>query len=116
MELQLLKSYILEELNELQATEIKEIDVLGKTSITDLLIICSGRSTRHVKAIGAKILEKLKHIKQPALSISGLDTGEWALLDCGDIIVHIMTNEVRSFYNIEGIWAENDNNEEQETN
>lgn len=108
MEFKLLKKNILDELDELQATDIKEIDVYGKTSVTDLFVICSGRSTRHVKAIATKLIEKLKHIKQAPLSTTGVDTGEWALLDCGDIIVHIMTNEVRAFYNIEGLWLDDD--------
>lgn len=106
MEFKQLKETILAELEELQASDIKEIDVYGKTSVTDLLIVCSGRSTRHVKAIASKAIEKLKHVGQAPLSTSGVDSGEWALLDCGDIIVHVMTNEVRAFYNLEGLWQD----------
>lgn len=106
MEFKQLKENILAELEELQAADIKEIDVYGKTSVTDLLVICSGRSTRHVKAIASKVIEKLKHLGEPPISASGLDTGEWALLDCGDIIIHVMTNEIRGFYNLEGLWLD----------
>lgn len=112
MEFKLLSKCILEELDELQASDIKEIDVLGKTSVTDLLFVCSGRSTRHVKSIATKLIEKLKHSNEPPLGTSGLDTGEWALIDCGDIIVHIMTNEVRAFYNLEGLWIDDLENPE----
>ena len=105
MEFQLLVKNILNELDELQASDIKEINVYGKTSITDLFIICSGRSTRHVKAIASKLIEKLKQLQSPPLSHTGLDTGEWALIDNGDVIVHIITTEVRAFYNLEGLWT-----------
>tara|TARA_B110000879_G_C10787992_1_gene361585 strand:- start:209 stop:571 length:363 start_codon:yes stop_codon:yes gene_type:complete len=105
MEFKELKKHILNELDELQAADTKEIDVYGITSITDLFIICSGRSTRHVKAIASKLVEKLKHISEPAMSISGMETGEWALIDCGDMIVHIMTKDVRAFYNLEELWT-----------
>lgn len=106
MEFKQLKECIITELEELQASDIKEIDVYGRTSVTDLLVICSGRSTRHVKAIASKLIEKLKHVGQPPISTSGLDTGDWALLDCGDIIVHVMTNEIRAFYNLEALWRD----------
>lgn len=106
MEFKQLKECALAELEELQASDIKEIDVYGKTSVTDLMIVCSGRSTRHVKAIASKVIEKLKQIGQAPISTSGLDTGEWALLDCGDMIIHVMTNEIRGFYNLEGLWQD----------
>ena len=112
MELKILVKNIVEELEELQVSDIKQIDVYGKTSITDLFIVCSGRSTRHVKSVASKLAEKLKNLDQAPLSCSGLDTGEWALLDCGDIIVHIMTPEVRAFYNIEGLWMSDENSSE----
>lgn len=114
MEFKQLKENILSELEELQAADIKEIDVYGKTSVTDLLVICSGRSTRHVKAIGSKLIEKLKQLGEPPISTSGLDTGEWALLDCGDIIVHVMTNEIRAFYNLEGLWQDDSDKKQPE--
>ena len=112
MELKLLTQHILTELDELQASDINQIDVYGKTSIADLLIVCTGRSNRHVKAIAAKIIEKMKHLNQPPISSSGLDTGEWALIDCGDIILHVMTQDVRAFYNIEGLWLNDEQSSE----
>lgn len=104
MELKLLAKHILDELEELQASEVTEIDVYGKTSVADLIIICSGRSGRHVKAIASKLVEKLKHMGEPPISSSGIDSGEWALIDSGDVVVHVMTSEVRAFYNLEGLW------------
>ena len=107
MEIKLLTQHILTELEDMQASDIKQIDVYGKTSVADLLIICTGRSNRHVKAVAAKVIEKLKHLQCAPISSSGLDTGEWALIDCGDIILHIMMQDIRAFYNIENLWDHN---------
>lgn len=104
MDISLLAKLILDELNELQAQEIAEIDVKDKTSVTDKIIVTTGRSSRHVASLGRKLVEKLKHHKQQPLSVSGLDQGDWVLVDCGDVIVHIMQAQTRAFYNIEGIW------------
>ncbi len=107
MEINLLAKLIKNELNELQAIELKEIDVKDKTSVTDLIIITTGRSSRHVKSLGSKLVEKLKQHQQSPLSVSGLDQGDWVLVDCGDVIVHIMQAETRGFYNLEGMWEVN---------
>lgn len=104
MEINLLSKVIKDELHELQASELIELDVKDKTSIADMIFVCTGRSSRHVKSLGTKLVEKLKKHEQQPLSVSGLDQGEWVLVDCGDIIVHIMQAEMRAFYNLEGIW------------
>lgn len=105
MEVTLLKKLILHELEELQAFDLCEIDVSDKSSIADLMIVASAKNPRHLKSSASKLVEKLKHVDQQPLSVSGLDNGEWALVDCGDIIVHIMRTEIRAYYNIEGLWA-----------
>lgn len=104
MEPKLLAKAIVEELEELQATDIKDIDVTGKTSVADHFIVCTGRSNRHVKAVAEKVIGKLKALGHSHISTSGLTQGDWALIDCGDAILHVMTSEVRAFYNIEGLW------------
>ncbi|OGV50440.1 MAG: ribosome silencing factor [Legionellales bacterium RIFCSPHIGHO2_12_FULL_42_9] len=91
-------------LNEIQASDITVIDVSKQTSVTDYMIICSGRSSRHVKAIGETVLEKNKQRGQPPLGSHGLETGDWVLIDLGDCILHIMQHEVRAHYNLEGLW------------
>ena len=91
-------------LNEIQALDITVIDVSKQTSVTDNMIICSGRSSRHVKAIGDTLLEKTKIRGQAPLGSHGLETGDWVLIDLGDSIIHIMQPETRSFYNLEGLW------------
>ncbi len=105
-----LTKLIINELEELQAIELKEIDISNKSSIADKMIVCTGRSNRHVKSIGAKLVEKLKHTGQQPLSTVGMDMGEWVLVDCGDIIVHVMQAQTRAFYNLEGLWQFNAEN------
>ena len=91
-------------LEDMKAQNIIQINVSEKTSIADYMIICTGRATRHVLAIADELFAKLKAAGLDYLRITGTENGEWALLDCGDIIVHIMLPETRSFYNLEEIW------------
>ena len=97
---------LLKALDDMQAIDVKVIDVSRQTTITDYMIICSGRSSRHVKAIAENLLEQLKACGLPALGQSGLDSGDWALLDFADFVVHVMQPESREFYNLEGLWQE----------
>lgn len=97
---------LLQSLDDMQAIDIVIIDVHEQTAITDAMIICSGRSSRHVKAIAENLIEHMKHTPLPALSNHGLDSGDWALIDFGDVIVHVMQKETRAFYNLEGLWQQ----------
>lgn len=97
---------ILKSLEDIQATDITIIDVSQQTSITDIMVICSGRSSRHVKAIAETIMEQLKAQGMPSLHQHGLQSSDWVLVDFGDVIVHIMQPESRSFYNLEGLWKQ----------
>lgn len=91
-------------LDEMQAIDVKILDVKKLTSITDYMVVASGRSTRHVKSIAAKLIEEMKKHQFPPLSSSGIDEGDWALVDLNDCIVHVMLPETRAFYNLEGLW------------
>lgn len=97
---------ILHALEDIQAIDIKVIDVRKQTTITDYMIIASGRASRHVKAVAQKVMEDMKAIGLPALNCTGLETGDWVLIDFGDFIVHVMQPESRQFYNLEGLWEE----------
>lgn len=97
---------LLHELDEMQAHDIKIIDVKNQTSVTDYMIIATGRSSRHVKAIAESTMEKLKASGLPAYSVSGLDSADWVLADFGDYVLHVMQADARSFYNLEGLWEE----------
>lgn len=91
-------------LDDMQASQIEHLDVREKTSVTDYMVVCTGRSSRHVKAIAETVLEKMKEAGFPAYSNQGLEQGDWALMDFGDIVLHVMQQETRDFYNLEGLW------------
>lgn len=93
-------------LEDIQAIDTITLDVRKQTTITDYMIICSGRSSRHVKSIAEHLLENMKAHGVPALSSTGLDSGDWALIDFGDIVVHVLQPEIRAFYNLEGLWQD----------
>ncbi|KTC78246.1 ribosome silencing factor [Legionella brunensis] len=100
----LLLKQLLKALDDNQAIDVVTIDVKQQTSVTDYMIICSGRSSRHVKAIAELVIEKMKGEGLPPLSQNGLETGEWVLVDFGDFVLHVMQSDTRSFYNLEGLW------------
>jgi len=87
-----------------KAEDIVVIDLAGKCDFADYMIVASGRSQRHVTSLASKLNEKLKEVNQPLLSLEGMETGEWVLLDAGDVIVHLFHPEKREFYNIEKMW------------
>mgnify|MGYP006053359377 FL=1 len=91
-------------LEEIKAQDITTIDVRGKTSITDFMLIASGTSSRHVKSLVENVLEKVKEQGVRPIGTEGMDTGEWALLDLGDIVVHVMLPTAREFYDLERLW------------
>jgi len=82
------------------------LDVRDLTSISDFFIILSGRSNRHVKSIGEFIREDLKKKGKKPLSVAGMKDGQWILLDFGNVIIHVFYEPVRSFYDLEGLWAD----------
>jgi ribosome-associated protein len=91
-------------LEDIKAQDITTIDVRGKTSITDFMLIASGTSSRHVKSLVENVLEKVKEQGVRPIGTEGMDTGEWALLDLGDIVVHVMLPTARQFYDLERLW------------
>ncbi|HEX8382002.1 MAG TPA: ribosome silencing factor [Sphingomonas sp.] len=96
---------IMQSLEDDQAVDLMTIPLAGKTTIADHMVIASGRSTRQVASMAMKLAEKIKgEFKRPA-RIEGLPTADWVLIDAGDVIVHIFRPEVRTFYNLEKMWA-----------
>lgn len=91
-------------LDEAKAEKIVTIDLEGKTSIGDYMVIASGRTDRHVGAIADQIHRKLKDLGHGRARIEGKDACDWVLIDTGDLIVHIFRPEVRDFYNLEKMW------------
>ena len=95
---------VLSSLEEDKAEDIVKIDLRGKTAIGDYMIICSGRSSRQVSSISEKLAERLKTELGVASKIEGKETGDWVLIDTGDVIVHVFRPEVREFYQLEKMW------------
>ena len=93
-------------LDEKQGEKIIGIDVTGLTSVTDMVLVVSARGVKHAKALASHVLEMSAKEKIEFLSMEGHKTGEWVLLDLNDVLVHIFVEELRDFYNIEGMWTE----------
>jgi len=104
MQNETLVQLVVNALEDLKGTDILSIDVRGKTSVTDFMVIASGTSSRHVKALADNVLEKVKEQGVRPLGSEGLEGGEWALLDLGDVVVHVMQVATRQFYDLERLW------------
>lgn len=100
-----LQQLVINSLEDDKAEDIINIDLKGKTSIADSMVIASGRSTRQVAAIADHLYRKLKHATADGCKLEGMEKADWVLLDAGSIIIHIFRPEVRSFYNLEKMWA-----------
>ncbi|MEZ5543018.1 MAG: ribosome silencing factor [Pseudomonadota bacterium] len=92
-------------LEDMKAVDIRVIDVREMTSITDIMVIASGTSTRHVKAVADHVALEAKQIGVRALGVEGEKGAEWILIDLGDVVVHVMMPEVRAFYALEKLWS-----------
>ncbi len=97
---------VLSSLDEDKAEDVVAIDLRGKSSMADHMVIATGRSARQVSAVTEKLMERFKsRFGRPARA-EGKEAGDWALIDCGDVIVHVFRPEVRAFYQIEKMWLE----------
>ena len=104
-EVDALHKLVLASLDDDQAVDTITIPLAGKSSIADHMVIASGRSTRQVASMASKLAEKIKAELGRTTRIEGLPTADWVLIDAGDVIVHLFRPEVRSFYNLERMWA-----------
>ncbi len=100
-----LLSVVLDSLDDGKAEDVVSIDLKGKTSIGDHMIVASGRSQRHVGALADNLVRKLKEQGFGRARVEGMPQCDWVLIDTGDIIVHIFRPEVRTFYNLEKMWS-----------
>ena len=94
-----------EALSEAKAQDVVVLDVRDKTSITDIMIVASGSSTRHVKTLAQKVVLAAKDRGLQPNGVEGERDAEWVLVDLGDVLIHVMLPRTRDFYNIEGLWA-----------
>ena len=88
-----------------KAEQIITLPLIGQCSFADYMIVASGRAPRHVSALADYVADHLKKTGNPPLSIEGQETGDWVLIDAGDVVVHIFRPEIRQFYNIEKMWS-----------
>jgi ribosome-associated protein len=96
---------VLKCLDEMKAEDIVTIDLTGKSSIADLMVVASGRSNRHVGSIADNVTEALEKAGVKGLRTEGQPHCDWVLIDAGDVIVHVFRPEVREFYNLEKMWS-----------
>jgi ribosome-associated protein len=95
---------VLSSLDDDKAENIVQIDLRGRSDMADYMVICSGRSSRQVAAISEKLADRLKQEFRISTKMEGKETGDWVLIDTGDVIVHVFRPEVREFYQLEKMW------------
>ena len=100
-----LTDLVIDALDDVKAKDIVRLDVRDMTAVTDYMVVASGTSNRHIKALVDNVAEKAKAAGHRPIGIEGEDGGEWVLLDLQDTLVHVMLPKVREFYNLEKLWS-----------
>ena len=106
MQNQEILSFVLDKIDDLKARDVQTFNVSSTSSITDFMVICSGNSKKHVQSIADNVVFEAKHINHPALGIEGMQEGEWVLVDMGPVVLHVMQEATREFYQLEKLWQE----------
>ena len=99
-----IRQIVEDSLDDDKAEEVVAIDLAGKTTIADFMVIASGRSTRQVGAMAEHLVQKLHQAGVRSVRVEGMPQNDWVLIDAGDVVVHLFRPEVRAFYNIEKMW------------
>ncbi|MDH1085197.1 ribosome silencing factor [Pantoea brenneri] len=100
-----LQEFVIDKIDDLKGQDIVTIDVQGKSSITDFMIICTGTSTRHVTSIAEHVEQESRATGLMPLGIEGKSAADWVVVDLGDVIVHVMQEESRQLYELEKLWG-----------
>jgi ribosome-associated protein len=106
MQTETMRQEILRALEDAKGQDIKVLDVRGVTDFTDYMIIASGTSSRHVQTLADKVRTHLRERGVRPVGSEGEKTGDWVLIDFGDVVVHVMRPQVRDFYNLEKLWGD----------
>ncbi|MFT5888112.1 MAG: ribosome-associated protein [Zhongshania sp.] len=104
MDVEQLKKVVINALEDVKGRDIVVLDVRGLSSVTDYMVMCSGTSNRHVKSLADNVWVEVKKRGEVPLGMEGQDTGDWVLVDLGDVMVHVMLPEARLFYDLERLW------------
>ena len=105
-QIQRLLDKVLGSLDDLKAIDVRSIDVTKFSDVTDWMVLASGTSNRHVRSLVNRVVEDLKVSDTRPLGVEGRETSEWVLVDYGDVVLHVMQSEARSFYDLERLWAD----------
>lgn len=100
-----LRDFIADKVDDLKARDVQIIDISGKSDVTDFLVICSGNSKTHVRSIASHVAQEAKQGGTPALGVEGEQDSEWVLVDFGDVVLHVMQDATRDFYQLEKLWG-----------
>ncbi|MEY8204016.1 MAG: ribosome silencing factor [Bermanella sp.] len=101
-----LNKLVIDSLEDLKAQDISVIDVTGRNSVTDTMVIATGTSSRHAQALADNVSEKSKAAGHMPLGSEGRGSSDWVLIDLGDVVVHVMTAQAREYYDLESLWNE----------
>ncbi|AYC18173.1 Ribosomal silencing factor RsfS [Dickeya dianthicola] len=105
MQSQALQDFVIDKLDDLKGRDIVTLDVKGKSSITDCMIICTGTSSRHVTSIADHVVQESRAAGLMPLGVEGENDADWVVVDLGDVIVHVMQEESRHLYELEKLWG-----------
>lgn len=111
MNLENLKALIVTTLEDVKALDIQYLDVSKQTELAEMMIFATGTSSQHVKSLAGSVVKSAKEAGVSILGTEGDDVGDWVIVDCGDIVTHILLPEMRSFYSLEQLWSMPRNNE-----
>jgi ribosome-associated protein len=100
-----LQDFVIDKIDDLKGQDIIAIDVQGKSSITDCMIICTGTSTRHVASIADHVVQESRAMGLKPFNVDGRAASDWVVVDLGDVIVHVMQEESRQLYELEKLWS-----------
>ncbi|QSX34602.1 ribosome silencing factor [Shewanella avicenniae] len=101
-----LKAFVVDKVEDIKAKDVVVLDVTDKSNVTDYMVICTGTSNTHLRAIADNVVRSAKAVGIEPLGVEGRDSNEWVLVDLGDVILHVMQDVTREQYQLEKLWSE----------